>query len=158
MKRCYHKTDTHFTQLLSIEINANVNTIMSYLSTSKGIQQWFPQLSFHQEGNQKVLLFNMNETSIQMSVLDETNDTIAFTWGEGTVTLQVIEQHDFAELKLTEVMPVSYDMLVKDFTGWLCQMDNIKYVSETGNPLPLDMSKFHKEQDILHGVLKDFEI
>ena len=158
MKRCYQKTDLHFTQLLSIKINAKVDIIMSYLNTSQGIQQWFPQLSFHQEGEQKHLLFNMDNTSIQMSVLDETNNTIAFTWGEGTVTLQVIDHQSFAELKLTEVMPLSYDMLVKDFTGWLCQMDNIKHISETGKPLPLDMSKFHKEQDILHGVLKDFEI
>ena len=45
----YSKTKTHAVQALTKIYKTDIQTLFHYLSTNKGIQQWFPELSFDED-------------------------------------------------------------------------------------------------------------
>ncbi|XVL41336.1 hypothetical protein AAA451_00630 [Staphylococcus equorum] len=49
METQYSKDGQGVYQTLKIDIDGDKETIFNYLSTTEGIQQWFPQLSFKKE-------------------------------------------------------------------------------------------------------------
>lgn len=49
METQYSKDGQGVYQTLKIDIDGDKETIFNYLSTTEGIQQWFPQLSFEKE-------------------------------------------------------------------------------------------------------------
>ena len=59
METQYSKDGQGVYQTLKIDIDGDKETIFNYLSTTEGIQQWFPQLSFEKKRSewQNVLPF-----------------------------------------------------------------------------------------------------
>ena len=81
METQYSKDGQGVYQTLQIDIDGDKETIFNYLSTTEGIQQWFPQLSFEKrEVNGKMYFHLEEEDDLEMTITHlEENKTIGFT-------------------------------------------------------------------------------
>lgn len=103
----YSKTKTHAIQALTKTYETDIQTLFHYLSTNKGIQQWFPELSFDED---KLYFQLENQTPIAMHIWEYTKPTqIKFEWATGTVemTLTALSPNE-TSLHLHESLPPNY--------------------------------------------------
>lgn len=139
----YAKDDTHAFQTLIIDIQAGNQIVFQHLSTTEGVSQWFPQLSLTQDDDEKFVQFDMGDGTFEkMSLLDYTTDQqIAFEWATGKVEFYLEEIKEGTKLTLKETLPLDFNALPQDFTGWYVQMKNIKAIIETGRQEKIDPSE-----------------
>src|SRR5699024_10838306 len=78
--------------------------------------------------------FDMGDDTFEkMSLLDFTTDKqISFEWATGKVEFQLEEENEGTRLTLKEALPLDFNAIPQDFTGWYVQMKSIKNVLETG--------------------------
>lgn len=145
IEREYATNETHAQQTLSIVIYADAKKVFHYLATTAGISRWFPELSFNEE---KEVLFDLGDgTYEKMNILSiEKNHSIAYEWGTGKVTFQLIEHDGKTKLTFTEVLPFTFGAVSQDFAGWDFHMKNIKDVVETGQTDEMYMENFQKRK------------
>lgn len=152
IEKNYSKDSSKAQQILSTIIQADKKTVFHYLATTDGISNWFPQLSIDEEENEKLVLFDMGDGTFEkMALLDySTNEHISYEWAAGHVEFHLEDASAGTKLTLTETLPIDFNALAQDFTGWYVQMQNVKSVSETGTPV-----KVNKEE--IQAVRKDIE-
>lgn len=140
IERNYSKDSSTAQQVLSTLIHANKKTVFHYLATTDGISNWFPQLSIDEEENEKLVLFDMGDGTFEkMALLDySTNEHISYEWAAGKVEFHLEDAAEGTKLILTETLPINFDALAQDFTGWYVQMQNVKSVAETGKPVKVN--------------------
>ncbi|MDN5906992.1 MAG: hypothetical protein L0H33_01325, partial [Staphylococcus equorum] len=82
MEAQYSKDGQGVYQTLKINIDADKEAIFNYLSTTEGIQQWFPQLSFEtREVHGKMYFHLEEEDDLEMTITHfEENKVVGFTW------------------------------------------------------------------------------
>lgn len=134
MKIHYSKDEKNVYQTLTHTINTDVKTLFHALSTTEGIQQWFPELYFENH----TLYFKMTEqTTIPMAILAyEENAQIQFEWATGNVrfTLTPIDANQ-TTVELYETLPYDFENIAMDFAGWQFQILNLTKRLETGEGL-----------------------
>lgn len=128
----YSKTKTHAIQALTKTYETDIQTLFHYFSTNKGIQQWFPELSFDED---KLYFQLENQTPIAMHIWEYTKPTqIKFEWATGTVemTLTALSPNE-TSLHLHESLPQTIEHLGMDFAGWQYKIDALKMLIEKGH-------------------------
>ncbi|KRG10790.1 SRPBCC domain-containing protein [Staphylococcus sp. NAM3COL9] len=152
METQYSKGDQGVYQTLKINIDADKETIFNYLSTTKGIKQWFPQLSFEmREVNGKVYFHLEEQDDLEMKIK---NKMIGFTWDIGTVKFELNSKVQQTELTFVEYLPPEFPHIVLDFAGWQFHMESIKSIVETGEPLDSKKYDFDSKNEDLEAQLK----
>lgn len=143
IERNYKKSETSAKQVLKTIIQAEAKTVFHYLATTEGISNWFPQLSIDLTDEEQALLFDLGDGTFEkMALLDySTNEQISYEWASGRVEFHLEKVDNGTQLILTETMPLDFKGLPYDFAGWYVQMQNVKSVSETGEP-----AKINKEE------------
>lgn len=144
--RAYKKDQENATQELSTKIEASKQTVFDYLATTDGISTWFPQLSISEEDDKQLVLFDMGDGTFEkMKLLDyKTEEHISYEWADGKVEFQLSEIDDCTKLVLKEELPLTFNAIAEDFTGWFVQMNNVKSVAETGQPAKIDREEILK--------------
>ena len=148
IERKYSKDKTHATQTLTTLIQADKEAVFHYLATTEGISSWFPQLSIADETKEKSLVFDLGDGAAEKMALFDyiTNEHIAFEWATGKVEFHLEESDKETKLILTETLPLNFNALVPDFTGWFIQMKNVKSVVETGQAATIDKDEIQMIQ------------
>lgn len=153
MQVSYHTKDTNAYQKVMIEIDSSPEHIFTYLGTTKGIKQWFPELSF--KGTERLIFDLGNEEIEEMEILRYQNpDFIHFTWDEGEVEILLDGDENKTQLVLNERLPFSFETIPQDFSGWQFQVRSIKHIAEHGVPKELDKQKFEAVQKEIEKNLK----
>lgn len=132
VEKQYLKDETAVKQKLSVVIDADKKEIFHYLATTEGISLWFPQLSIEE----KLVLFDMGDGIFEkMQLLDyKTDEHISYEWATGKIEFKIEDADEGTQLVLEETLPLDFNAIPEDFTGWFVQMQNIKSVAETGAP------------------------
>jgi len=140
IKKEYFKDAENAFQTLAAVIQADRPTVFRYLSTSEGISSWFPQLSLSKENNQSFIQFDMGDGTFEkMMLLDFTTDKqITYEWATGKITFELEEVENGTKLTFHETLPLNFEAIPQDFTGWFVQMKNIQSVLETGSAAELE--------------------
>lgn len=140
MTREYSKDNTTVSQKLTAFIHADKKTVFHYLATTDGISTWFPQLSLTEEEDEQLVLFDMGDGTFEkMKLLDyKTNEHISYEWASGKIEFTLEEVDDGTQLVLSEELPLDFNAIPEDFTGWYVQMNNVKSVAETGASAPIN--------------------
>ncbi|KIH70823.1 SRPBCC domain-containing protein [Salinicoccus roseus] len=156
MEIFYHKDADNAYQTIRTEIDATREQVFNYIGTTEGIRQWFPQLSFRQDGNSHQLLFDLGDGKYEeMDVLvHEAPERIRFTWDIGEVDMQLKSSGYYTELVFEEKLPYAFGLVAQDFTGWQFQVENIKHIAETGEPQPSEDHDFKAEEDKVAEALE----
>lgn len=156
MRADYNTDDYNAYQTIEIEIDAAAEEIFHYISTTEGIRQWFPELTFDDEPWPEKLVFDLGDGEWEyMDILEFSyKNRITFTWDVGDVTIE-LDEFDSGRTLLTlkERLPFRFENIARDFTGWYFQVQNIKHISETGNPQELDMEVFKKQEETIKKEL-----
>lgn len=155
IQREYSKDSKNAYQILKTIIQADKSTVFRYLSTTDGISNWFPQLSINAKENKGFLLFDLGDDTFEkMSLLDfKTDENIAFEWTSGKVEFHLEETEDGTKLILKETLPLDFNAIPQDFTGWFVQMTNIKSVLETNSVADLDKTEIKKVREQIQKEL-----
>lgn len=159
MEIFYDKDENNAYQTIRAEIDATPEAIFSYIGTTEGIRQWFPQLSFRQDGNRHQLLFDLGDDKYEeMDVLiHEAPEHLRFTWDTGEVDMQLKSTGYYTELIFEEKLPYEFGTVAQDFTGWQFQVGNIKHIAETGEPRPSEDHDFKAAEDKVAEALEKEE-
>lgn len=141
----YLKGEQGITQNVIQHIDANTDQVFPYLSTTEGIQQWFPQLSFKDQEVGGTVVFNMEDTRQEMEITHyEPNKVVGFTWDKGTVKFVLAEMQGSTQITLEEHLPHEFPHIAADFTGWQFHMKSIQQLVEKGSPL--DQQNYNFDQ------------
>ncbi len=155
----YHKDELGYYQRVTEIIHADYDHVYSYLATNK-ISEWFPELSFKQVDATEKLVFDMGEGEPELYytiMVNRLNQEIKFQWDDGVVHIKLDPTENGTVLTLEEQMPLNQelDQIANDFVGWYFQVLNIRTISETGDPEPLEMLDFIAlEAEILDSLEK----
>lgn len=152
IQRDYIKNADSTQQNLSIIIDAPPEKVFHYLSTTDGINSWFPELSIE---NTDTILFDKSEgqrESLEIYALKQ-NEILSFDWFTGKVTFHLAELDGVTKLTFTEVVPQTFQNISRDFAGWDTHMKNIKDIVETGAVEKMDMDTFKKRQTVIKTEL-----
>lgn len=145
VERNYSKDTKNAYQTLTTTIQADKQTVFRYLATTDGISEWFPQLSISEES----VLFDMDDGTFEkMSLIDfTTNEKIAYEWATGKVEFQLKEIQNNTKLTFKEILPLNFQAIPEDFTGWYVQIKNIKTIAETGLIRKIDKTEIKQVKD-----------
>lgn len=156
METQYSKDGQGVYQTLKIDIDGDKETIFNYLSTTEGIQQWFPQLSFEKrEVNGKMYFHLEEEDDLEMTITHlEENKTIGFTWDIGNVKFELNNKVQQTELTFIEYLPFEFSHIIIDFAGWQFHMESIKSIVETGKPLNSRDYDFNSKNEAIEAQIK----
>src|SRR5690625_2674192 len=153
MQVSYHTKDNNAYQKVMIEINSSPEHIFTYIGTTTGIKQWFPELSF--QGMERLIFDLGNEEFEDMEILRyQSPDFIHFTWGTGEVEILLDGNENKTQRVLNERLPFSFETIPQDFSGWQFQVRSIKHIAEYGVPEKLDKQKFEAVQKEIEKNLK----
>lgn len=157
IERSYEKEATTVKQQLSTEIKADKKAVFHHLATTDGISAWFPQLSIDQKEDEQLVLFDMGDGTFQkMQLLDyKTDEHISYEWATGKVEFLLEEMDAGTRLILMEELPLDFNAIPEDFTGWYVQMKNIKSVTETGQSAKLDKGEIKNVKDEIRNKLSE---
>lgn len=151
----YSQDDNGAYQIVKTYIEATSPTVFKYLSTTEGIQQWFPQLIVDKRAVGGHIYFHLEGDNYEtMTITDFAEDQrISYTWDVGEVKFQLETDNNRTILTLEEYLPYSFPHIILDFAGWQFQLDNVKHVIEQGEPidqqnLDFDNKKFEIEQHL----------
>ncbi|MDG0842955.1 SRPBCC domain-containing protein [Staphylococcus equorum] len=152
----YSKDGHGVYQTLKINIDADKEAIFKYLSTTEGIQQWFPQLSFETRGvNGKIYFHLEKQDDLEMTITYfKENKTIGFTWDIGTVKFELNNKVQQTELTFIEYLPSEFPHIILDFAGWQFHMESIKSIAETGKPINSQDYDFDNKNEAIEAQLK----
>lgn len=156
MRADYNTDDYNAYQTIEIEIDATAENTFHYIGTADGIKQWFPELTFDDEPRPEKLVFSLGDDDWEyMDVLEFSDKKrIIFTWDAGDIQMELDEVDDGKTvLTLKERLPLTFENIVRDFTGWYFQTQNIKHISETGEPQELDQEAFKKQEETIKKEL-----
>ena len=156
MEAQYSKDGQGVYQTLKINIDADKEAIFNYLSTTEGIQQWFPQLSFEtREVHGKMYFHLEEEDDLEMTITHfEENKVVGFTWDIGTVKFELNRKNQQTELTFIEYLPFEFPNIILDFAGWQFHMESIKSIAETGKPLNSQDYDFDSKNETIEAQLK----
>ncbi|MCQ9289002.1 SRPBCC domain-containing protein [Staphylococcus gallinarum] len=152
----YIKNDKGVYQTIDVLINEKPSIIFNYLSTTEGIQQWFPQLYVEERSEHGNLYFHIeDDEDLRMEILqfDEPN-TFEFSWDIGTVKFQLSEQQGQTLLTLKEYLPYEFPHITLDFSGWQYQMHSLKNLIEQGEILAQSDFDFETNQQEIAQKLR----
>ncbi|UUX34122.1 SRPBCC family protein [Fundicoccus culcitae] len=136
----FYKDEQGFYQQITEIIHAEIDVVFAYLATNK-ISLWFPQLSYQPIDGVIHLVFDMAGEGPDevMAILDIRQDEfLKFEWGDGYVQFTLEETENGTLITLDEFLTPLFPSIANDFTGWYYQMNNIRNISETDDPSPLD--------------------
>ena len=151
----YEKTKFDAFQTIEVDVKARINKVFNLISTTEGIQQWFPQLSFEEADGELYVNFGMDDGTNEQSIViqHEAPTHITFTWAIGEVEFKLTDQEDITHLYFHERMPFEFDHVAEDFTGWQLQIENLKSVAETGEQKAMEQSMFDRiYQDVKQNL------
>ncbi|WP_241961714.1 SRPBCC domain-containing protein [Staphylococcus succinus] len=156
MKVEYDKDHNGAYQTLIVSINKTASNIFNYLSTTEGIQQWFPQLEICERKKDGKMLFHLDgEEYKEMYITDfKHNKEIGYTWDLGQVKFELNQDEATTELIFKEFLPYEFPHIGLDFAGWQFQMEKLKALIENNEKLAQQLSDFDykkvKIEKILH--------
>jgi uncharacterized protein YndB with AHSA1/START domain len=156
MEVSYNKSNEGVSQTINTQINDHVATVFHYLSTTEGIQQWFPQLVIEERKPQGKMQFVMDEATANqtMTITDFVEDkVIGFTWDIGNVKFDLQQQDNQTSLTFTEYLPFEFPHIVLDFTGWQFQIENVTQLIESGATLDQQQMDFEGRQQQVAAAL-----
>lgn len=141
MQTSYHTKDNHVYQKVITRIDSTPEDIFPYLGTTKGIQQWFPELSF--KGTERLLFELEDDQFKEMKIFRYENPKfIHFSWADGEVEILLDENEEGSQLVLNERLPVSFENAARDFAGWQFKVKSIKELAEDREPPEMDKQQF----------------
>ncbi|SOC43134.1 hypothetical protein [Salinicoccus kekensis] len=141
----YSTNEYNAYQKLEIDINATTEDIFYFFGTTEGSKKWFPELTFEDEPRPEKLFFEKGDgTHDHLYILDYAEPRrLMFTWDPGDVSLEVHDiDEDNVRVTFEERMPLAFKGIVKDFTGWYFQIENLKHIAETGELKEMDEEAF----------------
>lgn len=145
MQTSYHMKDNNVYQKVITRIDSSPEYVFQCLGTTKGIQQWFPELSF--KGTERLIFDLGNDEFEDMEIFRYENPKfIHFAWAEGEVEILLDAEEDNTQLVLNERLPASFENAARDFSGWQFKVESIKNFSEHGEPLEMDRQHFESVQ------------
>lgn len=145
MQTSYHMKDNNVYQKVITRIDSSPEYVFQCLGTTKGIQQWFPELSF--KGTERLIFDLGNEEFEDMEIFRYENPKfIHFAWAEGEVEILLDAEEDNTQLVLNERLPASFENAARDFSGWQFKVESIKNCAEHGEPLEMDREHFESVQ------------
>lgn len=156
MEVSYNKNNDGVSQTIITQINAHVSTVFYYLSTTEGIQQWFPQLVIEERKQQGKMQFVMDEETANetMTITDFVEDkVIGYTWDIGNVKFDLQRQDNQTSLTFTEYLPFEFPHIALDFTGWQFQIENVTQLIESGTSLDQQQIDFEARQQQVISAL-----
>ena len=153
MQTSYHMKDNNIYQKVITRIDSSPENIFAYLGTTKGIQQWFPELSF--KGTVRLLFDRGNDEFEDMKIFRYENPKfIHFAWAEGEVEILLDGDGDDTQLVLNERLPAAFENAARDFSGWQFKVKSIKNIAEHGEPAEMDRQYFESVQKDTEESLK----
>ncbi|RBA03742.1 SRPBCC domain-containing protein [Staphylococcus arlettae] len=133
----YSQDDNGAYQTAKTYIEATPQTVFKYLSTTEGIQQWFPQLEVDERAVDGHIYFHLEGDNYETMHITEfaEDQRISYTWDVGEVKFQLEADNNSTILTLEEYLPYTFPHIILDFAGWQFQLDNVKHVIEQGEPI-----------------------
>lgn len=140
----YDKDHMGVYQTLTVPINKTASNIFNYLSTTEGVQQWFPQLEICERKIDGKMLFHLDgQEYIEMYITDfKQNKVIGYTWDLGQVKFELNQIETTTELVFKEFLPYEFPHIGLDFAGWQFQMENLKALIESNKKLDHQLYDF----------------
>lgn len=145
MKTEYSTNEYNAYQKLEIDIKAKTEDVFYFFGTTEGSKEWFPELTFEDEPRPEKLLFEKSDgTHDHLYILDYAEPKrLMCTWDPGDIRFEVSEiDEGTVRVTFEERMPLAYKGIVKDFTGWYFQIENLKHIAETGELKEIDDDAF----------------
>lgn len=156
MRADYNTDEYNAYQTIEIEIDSTAENTFHYIGTADGIKQWFPELRFDDEPRPEKLVFTLGDDDWEyMDVLEFSDKKILiFTWGAGDIQMELDEPEEGKTiLTLKERLPLTSEHIARDFAGWYFQAQNIRKISETGEPQELDQEAFKQQKASIKNEL-----
>ncbi|MBL0848334.1 hypothetical protein MXL97_11240 [Mammaliicoccus fleurettii] len=152
----YQTDETHAHQTITTNIHSHKSHIFKLLGTTTGIQQWFPELSFEEEKEGSRLAFDLGDNQYEYFDITnyESDSRIAYNWDQGHVDFTLEENGDTTTLTFKESLPYTFQTIANDFTGWYFQIQSVKKLAETGQPLSKSDFDFESKTKEIESSLK----
>lgn len=145
-------TETSHILTLSYDINGYIDDFWSLLTTSSGLQKWFPELS-RQENN---LGFLAGDFDTNLAIIKEDMSTaFAFDWFGATITFAISQNEPKSshQISFTEEIPSTFEQSSLDLAGWCNQNQRLMIYANTGH-LPDTMALYQDSQDWINSQLR----
>ncbi len=153
MQTSYHMKDNNIYQKVIARIDSSPEHVFAYLGTTKGIQQWFPVLSF--KGTERLIFDLGNDNFEDMEIFRyESPKFIHFAWAEGEIEILLDDDEDNTQLVLNERLSATFENVARDFSGWQLKVKSIKNIAEHGEPVEMDRQHFESVQKDIEKNLK----
>ncbi|MEB7816150.1 SRPBCC domain-containing protein [Mammaliicoccus sciuri] len=151
----YRTDETHAHQTIDVSIHSHKSHVFKLLGTTEGIKQWFPELSFEEERAGSQLIFDLGNNEYEYAKITDyhPNDHIGYDWDQGHVDFSLEENGDTVTLTFKESLPFTFETIANDFTGWYFQIQSVKKLAETGQPLSKYAFDFKSKTDEIGQTL-----
>lgn len=151
----YRTDETHAHQTIDVSIHSHKSHVFKLLGTTEGIKQWFPELSFEEERAGSQLIFDLGNNEHEYAKITDyhPNNHIGYDWDQGHVDFSLEENGDTVTLTFKESLPFTFETIANDFTGWYFQIQSVKKLAETGQPLSKDAFDFKSKTDEIEQTL-----
>lgn len=152
MQTSYHMKDNYVYQKVMTRIDSTPENIFPYVGTTKGIQEWFPELSF--KGTERLMFQLEEDTFEEMEIFRYENPRfIHFEWADGEVEILIDGDDTGAQIVLNERLPVTFEHVSRDFAGWQFKVKCIKEVTENREAPEMDPQQFEAVQKEIESNL-----
>ncbi|MBL1226288.1 SRPBCC domain-containing protein [Enterococcus sp. BWR-S5] len=130
MKLYQREAKIYFQQELAID--TSISEVWQLLTTTAGLEKWFPELKAEQLAEKKILTFEADGFKADMEVLAyEEPVHFKIMWDSGEVSFRLKELlPQETRLEFLEVLPMDFPNLYQDIAGWHYVLKRLKAAAE----------------------------
>ncbi|MBC1336019.1 hypothetical protein HB820_11965 [Listeria booriae] len=134
MQETYNKkTDKTGDMIFEIELKGNIETVWNLIATTKGFEQWFPEISVGEPGVNGLILFDFGDGQYEESTITayESPTLLQYDWDKNTVRFELTDQGDTTTLTFTESIVNLTTHTPRDIAGWHMCLQRIQGILES---------------------------
>lgn len=150
MKKTLRKYSDHYQLHISYTVPKDRQAVWNLLTTHKGIEEWFPQLS--RTGDS--LLFSDESFQEKLRITAEKPlEHFTFDWFGARISFALQETKKGSQLDFTEELPLNFPHPQRDLSGWVNQ--NYRIADYLNNKeWPDMMTYFEESQDWINQQMR----
>ncbi|WP_430534345.1 SRPBCC domain-containing protein [Listeria rocourtiae] len=133
MQKKYQKiSETSGIMTFDLELNSEISKVWDLIATTKGLAQWFPELSIGESGVDGLILFDFGNGEYEEMTITmyEPESILEYTWDKNMVRFELVEQDNKINLRFTEEINEKTTHTPRDISGWHMCLEKIQGILE----------------------------
>ncbi|MGX9134428.1 SRPBCC domain-containing protein [Rummeliibacillus sp. JY-2-4R] len=112
-------------------IKATKEQVWTILTNNDEVKKWFPEMSYHEEGELGYYRWFDGNMELKLSVLQKKEKQLmSFEWAKNEVLFELIAKQDETELRFYEILNEIIDHTFMDLAGWYVCIEKIRRIAE----------------------------